>query len=204
MIVHGLIYYLIFLISIVLHEAAHAKTALLLGDDSDDVKKRITLNPLPHIDIFGTLFIPIALFVSGSTIVFGWAKPVMVRSGAIRGGHKGMALISFAGPAANLIVAGFLIVVLKFSILFFQIKLVFYEYFLFGILINIVLFLLNMMPVPPLDGSALLSAVLKEEWRVWYLKYGVFFMIPLMLLIFFGLFDGTIVYLFDYIRTVLL
>jgi len=184
MILHGVIYYLIFLISVVFHEASHAKIARLLGDNSDDIKKRITLNPVPHIDIFGTLFIPVALFVSGSTIVFGWAKPVRVNGGAIRGGHKGMALVSIAGPAANLIVSALLVIILKISILFFQIKLVFYEYFLFGIFINLILFLFNMMPVPPLDGSGLLSAVLKEEWRGWYLKYGVFLMAPLMLLIF--------------------
>lgn len=203
MLLQGIAYYLIFLASVVIHEAAHARTAMFFGDDSEELKKRTTLNPVPHIDIFGTLFIPVALFISGSTILFGWAKPVRVSQEKIRGGLRGMAVVAAAGPAANLAAAASLIVLLKISAMLFHINLSYYEYFLFGIFINVVLFIFNIMPIPPLDGSSLVSALLKEREIKIYLKYGPFLMIFLMLAIFFGAFDSVVTFVFENIRTLL-
>lgn len=204
MIVQGGIYYLIFLASVVLHEFAHAKSAIFLGDDGEDVRKRATLNPVPHMDVLGTLFIPIALFVSGSSVLFGWAKPVRVNPGKIRGGLKGMAVVAAAGPAMNLALALALVILLKLSVMLLHINLAYYEYFLFGIFINTILFLFNIMPIPPLDGSSLAAAVIKDERkRNAYMKYGPYLMILLMLAIFFGAFDSAVTFLFESIRTIL-
>ena len=164
----------IFIVSITLHEFGHAATALLLGDTTARDAGRVTVNPLVHLDPFGTLFILLA--------GFGWAKPVPFDPGQLRWPRLGSFLVSAAGPAANFILAILALLAMKHwtdmpagSLMWFQI--------LFSL--NLMLMVFNLLPIPPLDGGNLLEAVLPRAWVPAFqrlLPYGVFILLALVLL----------------------
>jgi len=171
----------ILLYSIILHEIAHAKVAEMMGDSTARFSGRITLNPIPHLDLFGTL-LPIMLLLSGSPLVFGWAKPVPINPYNFNDYKKGMLYVSAAGIVTNLFVAWLLATVVKFIpvemyVLAAALK--------FAVRINIVLAVFNLLPIPPLDGSKIFSMLLPHQYSQYIYKiepYG--FMILLLVLIF--------------------
>lgn len=151
------------LFAITLHEAAHGYVAHKFGDDTAKKLGRITLNPLKHIDLVGTIIVPI-MMLSTTNFIFGWAKPVPVNDRKLRQPKKHMAIVAAAGPLSNLAMAIFWVLVLKISIIAIKDEMAGGLIIAFmcqaGILINIILMVLNLLPIPPLDGSKILAAFL--------------------------------------------
>jgi Zn-dependent protease len=154
----------VLLFSVIIHEIAHGYVALLNGDPTARLSGRITLNPIPHIDPIGTILLPAILLLTGSGIIFGWAKPVPVNPSYYRDHRWGEITTSFAGPASNLLLA------LVFSYLL-RLKLggpglLLFAYY--GCTINIFLAIFNLIPIPPLDGSHLVAAFLPYRLLQYY------------------------------------
>ena len=157
------IVFVIILFSMVLHEMAHAYTAYFLGDTTAKEDGRLSVNPLVHIDPLMSIVIPLLLFISGGPI-FGGAKPVSVLRRNLKGGEWGMALVAFAGPFMNFLLAltGFLVG--HFSGLMMQggyMGLFFKQM----ILANLGFMIFNLIPIPPLDGSRILYAIAPDAVR---------------------------------------
>lgn len=151
------------LFAITLHEAAHGYAAKHFGDFTADRAGRISLNPLRHVDLVGTLVIPVAiLLVSGGDFLFGWAKPVPVDFGRLRNPKKNMFWVAAAGPLANLAMACFWALLLKlaWSLPMNPYTLPLSEMSKIGISINVVLLVLNLLPLPPLDGGRIAVSLL--------------------------------------------
>jgi Zn-dependent protease len=142
-------------ISMSLHEMMHAYAADKLGDPTARLMGRVTINPIPHIDPFFTILLPLILIISGAPIVFGAAKPVQVNFHRLRHQEFGGAIVGIIGPLTNLLIA--IVAALLFN-LFTPDSEIFYKILGFTILINIGFFVFNMIPWPPLDGSRLLYA----------------------------------------------
>ena len=152
-------------LAITLHEAAHGYAAKQLGDLTAYQAGRITLNPMKHIDVVGTLIVPaVLLLASGGKMAFGWAKPVPVNFAALRNPKKDMFWVAAAGPGANLIMAICWALIYKLTLImpehYFSSPLL--EMAKGGILINLVLMVLNLIPVPPLDGGRIAISVLPQ------------------------------------------
>ena len=170
--------------SITVHEFMHAWSANYLGDPTAKAMGRVSLNPIAHIDLFGTIILPFILIISQAGFVFGWAKPVQINPNNFKDYRKGQALSALAGPVANLLM------ILFFSIIY---KLVpsgtlFSIFLTILVQLNIVLMVFNLIPVPPLDGSKVLYAFLPFETIRKLEQYGPF------LLIFVFLFGGRLIF----------
>ena len=179
------VYALPILFAITLHEAAHAYAAKYFGDSTAYAEGRMTLNPLKHIDLFGTILIPIGLFLAGSPFLFGYAKPVPVNFGRLRNPRRDSALVSLAGPGANLLMA---LMWLVYSIVLHKFN-VQEEFFMrvgeAGVLTNLVLFAFNLFPLPPLDGGRILTSLLPSRMAYPFSKiepYGFYILLALMFL----------------------
>ncbi|MBR2922663.1 MAG: site-2 protease family protein [Alphaproteobacteria bacterium] len=146
------------IIAIIFHEIAHGWVAWYLGDDTAKKQGRLSFNPIKHIDIFGSLFLPILLFFSKSGIIFGWAKPVPVNYNKLKNKKRDFILVSSAGILANFTLAFISSVLLKISLMipFNVISGILATFFLNMIFFNILLGLFNLLPIPPLDGSKIL------------------------------------------------
>lgn len=165
--------------SIILHEVSHGYVAKRLGDPTADEAGRLTLNPIPHVDPFGSVLLPGLLALSGAT-VFGWAKPVPVVPRFFRNPVSGMAAVALAGPGTNLALAVFTGRVLLPA--WEPSGTVLRAVVIFAFL-NIVLAVFNMIPIPPLDGSRLLPLVLPPEGRQAYARiepYGILIIFALV------------------------
>ena len=150
------------LFAITVHEAAHGWAALKLGDDTAYLLGRLTLNPIKHIDPIGTILLPLFMFfVAG--FAFGWAKPVPVNFLRLRRPRRDMALVALAGPMANLLMAIFWGIIAKIGIMTVEVypATIFLFYTgIYGILINVALMILNLLPILPLDGGRIVHGLL--------------------------------------------
>jgi len=169
-----LIYAIPILLAVSLHESAHGWIAHLLGDSTAKQLGRLTANPLKHIDPVGTVLIPIVM-VMLIGFPFGWAKPVPVDVRNFVSPLKDMALVALAGPLANLLMAIFWLLVLLVSLRLLPqtsgLALMLKGMAVVGIQINAVLMILNLLPVPPLDGGRIVTGVLPSNIAVYFIKY---------------------------------
>lgn len=177
------IYALPILFAITVHEAAHGYAAKYFGDMTAYKAGRISLNPIRHIDLFGTILLP-ALTIALGGILFGWAKPVPVDFSKLRNPKKDMLWVAAAGPASNFVMAIFWVFVIKFAIS--APESIAYPLVLMGkagISINIVLMVLNLLPLPPLDGGRIAVSLLPTPYAIKFSqieRYGFIILIFLM------------------------
>lgn len=174
--------------AITLHEVAHGWVASLFGDKTAQRLGRLTLNPIKHIDILGTLVVPILLLlVSGGKFAFGWAKPVPVDWRNLRSPRLGMAIVGLSGPLANILMAIIWALIAKTG-LSLQLNNAWLAYILVnmgmaGVMINLVFGVLNLIPIPPLDGSRVVNSFLSPKASLRYNsveRYGFLILIFLL------------------------
>ena len=173
-----------FFISITIHEFAHAFSASKLGDDTAKREGRLTFNPIKHADIIGTIIMPLASFASGFALI-GWAKPVPINRNNFKNKLRDDAIVSFAGPLSNFILA--IIFFIGFLIVFnmdFQYQQYLVNIFWYGVFFNIFLFAFNLLPVPPLDGSHILFDLFPNKITASLLNLGLYGSIILLVLIY--------------------
>lgn len=150
------------LLAVTLHEAMHAYAGYWLGDDTAKLNGRLTLNPIAHLDPFGSLILPLLLYVLGLPI-FGAAKPVPFNPNRVRHGDYGAAMVALAGPLTNLLLAIVVGLTLRFGTL--DSGMLLYDIFQLFVYVNLGFFVFNMIPFPPLDGSRVLYALAPEPVR---------------------------------------
>jgi len=186
------IYALPVIFAITAHEAAHGYVARYFGDLTADKAGRITLNPLKHIDLFGTILLPaMTIFLGG--ILFGWAKPVPVDFGKLRHPKKDMLWVAAAGPAANLIMAVFWLFVVKFSTTLPEnMGLPLDLMGKAGIGINVVLMVLNLLPLPPLDGGRIAVSLLPNHLAAKFAQLERYGFVILIVLLFTGILNSIL------------
>ncbi len=180
----------LFFIAIVIHEYAHGWVAYKLGDPTAKYAGRLTLNPLAHIDIMGTIFLPLMLVFMGSPIIFGWAKPVPINFSLLRHPKQDMLWVSTAGIAANILLAFALSFLLRMGL--FPVNSYGWLILNYGILINLVLAVFNAIPIPPLDGSRILMGLLPRELAYSYARLERFGFLILIGLLWLGLLNRVI------------
>jgi Zn-dependent protease len=174
------------LFAITVHEVAHGWVASKLGDKTALMLGRLTLNPLKHIDLIGTVIVPLILLLLGG-FIFGWAKPVPVNPNNLKKPRRDMAFVAIAGPIANIIMAFIWAAIMKLGMILMAHGLKFALPIVLmgnaGIIINLVLMILNLIPIPPLDGSRVVSALLPAKWAHKYDRiapYGIFILLLLL------------------------
>ena len=176
------VYALPVLFAITLHEAAHAYAARYFGDNTAYAQGRMTLNPLSHIDVFGTIVIPVLLYVT-SGFVLGYAKPVPVQFGNLRNPKRDMAWVALAGPLANFIMA---LLWLIFAIVLVAMNVgeeFPHKVAQAGVVTNLLIFAFNLFPLPPLDGGRVVTSMLPHRLAFKFAKiepYGFFILLALL------------------------
>jgi Zn-dependent protease len=190
------IYAIPVIFAITLHEAAHGYVARHFGDPTAWQLGRITLNPIKHVDLIGTIVVPVMIliaskFAGSSGILFGWAKPVPVNFGRLRNPKKDMLWVAAAGPGANLVMALGWAVLLKLAMTMpgNAYSLPLGEMARAGISVNAVLMLLNLLPLPPLDGGRIAVSLLPHRAAWQFAKLEPYGFVILLVLLFSGLLD---------------
>lgn len=179
------------LLAITLHEAAHAYVANRCGDSTAKMLGRLSANPLRHIDPIGTVIVPIIIAVlSQFQFVFGWAKPVPVNWYQLRNPRRDMALVAAAGPVSNILMALIWASCMKAGLLLNPSTSIIATFMVLtgraGIIINLVLALLNLIPIPPLDGSRIIASILPPKLASYYMKLEPFGFVIIFSLLFTG------------------
>lgn len=162
------------ILSIILHEVAHGYAANWLGDPTARLAGRLTLNPLPHIDPLGSVIVPAFLFFSGAGFLFGWAKPVPYNPYNLQNQRWGDAIVSVAGPLTNILLAVIFAVLIRLAVPL-GLSSSFVEIAGYIVFINILLAFFNMIPLPPLDGSKVLEAILPFGLHMRYKQFTALF-----------------------------
>ena len=176
------------LFAITIHEVAHGWVANMLGDKTAKMLGRLSLNPIKHIDPIGTIAVPIAMVVLQTGFVFGWAKPVPVNARNFKSPRKDMAIVAAAGPISNLFMAVFWVFIFKLGASVIPDQAIAQGIMAMGragIIINLILFVFNLFPIPPLDGSKVLAGFLPQSLANLMDKiepYGLFIVLGLVYL----------------------
>ena len=176
------------LFAITIHEVAHGWVANMLGDHTARMLGRLTINPIKHIDPIGTIVVPLAMVVLQTGFVFGWAKPVPVNTRNLKSPRRDMAIVAAAGPISNLIMAIFWVFIFKLGASVIPDQAIAQGIMAMGragIIINLILFIFNLFPIPPLDGSKVLAGFLPQPLSNLMDKiepYGLFIVLGLVYL----------------------
>lgn len=198
--INTVFYIVILLISVIIHEVAHGRVAYALGDDTAKYAGRLTLNPLKHIDPFGSVILPALLVISGAGFVIGWAKPVPYNPDNLSNKRWGSVLVASAGVLVNLLIA----IVFSLAIRIASATGYANSDFLFItstiVLTNLVLGIFNLIPVPPLDGARILFGILGyrartaeaflERYSIVFVILFIVFVWPILTPLFIGLFSA--------------
>jgi Zn-dependent protease len=174
--------------AITVHETAHGWVAKKYGDNTAKMLGRLTLNPLKHIVPVGTILLPGILLLTGTGFIFGWAKPVPVDARNFKNPRQDMAIVALAGPVSNLLMAVGWALIARVGVMinvdFMTLPMIYWG--IAGISINLVLALINLIPIPPLDGSRVVSGILPNRWAWQYNKLERYGFLILLLMLFTG------------------
>jgi Zn-dependent protease len=185
------------ILAIVIHEFAHGYAAYLLGDPTAKRAHRLTLNPLAHIDPFGSIILPLLLAFTGSPVLLAWAKPVPFNPRYFRDPRRGIMIVGAAGPATNFLAALISAFLFHFAGPLAPFLKLFCE-------INLILGIFNLIPIPPLDGSRIVLGILPDDLIPVYLRIESFGFIIIFALLWLGLLDRIIFPVFYFLRNWLL
>lgn len=185
-----ILFFVALVVAVILHEVSHGLVALWFGDDTAKQAGRLTLNPVPHIDPFGSLILPAMAALAGFPAI-GWAKPVPVNPARLRRSRRDLVYVSLAGPATNVVLASAAALVARigydrldwFSGSFDDLPLGVRIPFVFA-LVNLLLGIFNLLPIPPLDGSALLERVLPAQALPGWYRFREYGFLVLFVLVF--------------------
>ncbi|MDD5411384.1 MAG: site-2 protease family protein [Methylobacter sp.] len=184
--------------AITAHEVAHGWVAKKFGDNTASILGRLTLNPIKHIDLVGTIIIPGLLLLSFTGFIFGWAKPVPVDARNFKNPRRDMAIVALAGPVANLLMAVGWALIARIGVTIgaqmeaISLPLIYTG--IAGISINLVLALINLIPIPPLDGSRILTGILPSYWAWQYNRLERFGFIILLILLYTNVLGAILAY----------
>ncbi len=169
-----IVYIIAILLSLSVHEFAHAWAAHLLGDDTAKSLGRLSLNPKDHLDLFGSL--------SFLLVGFGWGKPVPVNPLLLKNKKRDSLIIALAGPFSNLILVLLSVIFLKIALIFLPVSNLLILFLSVFFMLNIVLMIFNLLPLPPLDGYNIVAYVLPNKYKYYYVRYGyyIFFFLIFM------------------------
>ncbi len=170
---------LILIFSVVVHEVSHGYAALMQGDVTAKYEGRLTLNPLKHLDPFGSVILPLILSLIPGGLMFGWAKPVPYNPYNLRNKRWGEVIVAAAGPASNLVIALVFGLLIRYSEVL-NLGKSFIELSLIVVLINVVLSIFNLIPIPPLDGSKILFGLFPRQtlkMQEFFSKYSLIFLL---------------------------
>jgi Zn-dependent protease len=197
----------ILIFSIIVHEVAHGYAANALGDPTARLAGRLTLNPIPHIDLIGSVLVPVFLVISNAGILFGWAKPVPYNPYNLKSQRWGEAIVAFAGPGTNILLAVIFGLLVRFGT---GLPVPFLSLATIAAYVNLFLGLFNLIPIPPLDGYTTLRGLLPYkaamplrnlEARI---QQGGFVSLILILMVFSLFFAGPFALLVQYLFTLLI
>ena len=187
-----IVYIVVLVFSVIIHEISHAVSALWRGDDTAQKLGRITLNPIPHLDLIGSIILPAVMLLTGSSFLFAWAKPVPINFLRLKNQKTDIPLVSLAGPLSNillaLISALIISIIIKTAILFPNLippaSAAVIEFLDIMIRVNIILAVINLMPIPPLDGSKILTFFMPRELalKIIYLNPQICFIVLIVFL----------------------
>ena len=182
--------------AITVHEVAHGWVAKKYGDNTASSLGRLTLNPIKHIDWVGTIILPGLLLLTGTGFIFGWAKPVPVDTRNFKNPRKDMAVVALAGPISNLLMALAWAILARIAVLigieFISTPIIYMG--VAGISINLVLALINLLPIPPLDGSRVLTGILPNYWAWRYNQLERYGFIILLILLYTRVLNAVLEY----------
>ncbi|MBW9259246.1 MAG: site-2 protease family protein [Candidatus Thiodiazotropha sp. (ex. Lucinisca nassula)] len=190
------IFVLPMIFAITVHEAAHGWVAKLLGDKTAEMLGRVTLNPIKHIDPVGTIAVPLGMYLItistyGTGFMFGWAKPVPVNWNNLHHPKRDMGLVALAGPGANLLMALFWSVIVYIGAFSYQhvewLALPLMYMGAAGVLVNTVLMVLNLMPIPPLDGGRIVYSLLPPKQAQLFSRLEAYGLVIILLLLVTGI-----------------
>jgi len=184
------VFFVALIVAVILHEISHGVVAYSLGDDTAKRAGRLTLNPIPHVDPFGSIFLPVLGAITHVPVI-GWAKPVPVNPARLRNRRRDMLIVSLAGPATNFLLAAIAAVIARW-----QFQSAHGVFYVLGDLplrvlvpllfaeVNLFLGIFNFLPIPPLDGASLVERVLPERWLPGWYKFRPYGILVLFLLVF--------------------